>query len=679
MSTNRLQVSDLDFVGIKENLKNFLKQQDKFQDYDFDGAGLNILLDILAYNTHYNSFYLNMVANESFLDTAVIRDSVVSHAKTLGYVPFSTTASKAIIDLQINLIGSTSPNTILLPRGTKFSSVLVDNFSYTFTTLEDLVATKADNSYRFENVEIYEGELLTYSFNYSEQNNPKAIFTLPNDNIDTKTITVTVFNSPSSTEQEVYKYSKDIFNIDGDSAVFFLQEGRNGRYEIYFGDGVLGKKIADNSVVRVNYLTTSGSIANDLNNFIFSSNLTVDFDSIVIDVVQSSSGGSPRESIDSIKYLAKNLYSTQNRLVTTNDYDAYLRAYYPSIRSISVWGGEENDPPVFGKVFASLNLKDGFFLSDAEKERVVTEIINPKSIVSVSTEIIEPDFDYLMLTCNVSYDNKKTNLTKDALRTIVRNVILNYSETNLNTFKSKFVLSRIQDEIDNSNTSIIGNKLFVKVQKRFVPNLNVRSNYQLNFNTRISKSFTDKKLTFSSFLSPDSTGVSRVATIEEDIDSFTGVSEIRLINPGLSYTSTPTITITGDGVGAEAVAIVSGGRIQSIQITKRGTNYTVARVSITGGGGFGASATAIVDYGFSTLRSVYFDANSEKRVINPNVGFVNYATGLVSINDLRITGLTSDKSYIEVSAGIESGVIESFRNTILTIDDEDPSSIIINL
>ena len=251
---NRIQITELDFDTIKNNLKTFLKSQSEFQDYDFEGSGLSVLLDVLAYNTHYNAYYLNMIANESFLDSALLRDSVVSHAKTLGYVPYSRRAARAVVNIEAQT-SNTMLSTVTLERGSTFHSSVLDNASYTFTLLEDITTTKVDNTFYFENVPIYEGNLVNYIYVHDELSNPKSIFNLPDSNIDTTTIKVIVQESLSNTSTEVFNLVNDIYSVDGTTPIYFLQESRNTQYQIYFGDGILGKKLTNGNVVKIQYLT----------------------------------------------------------------------------------------------------------------------------------------------------------------------------------------------------------------------------------------------------------------------------------------------------------------------------------------------------------------------------------------------------------------------------------------
>ena len=674
MANARLQISDLDFDQIKTNLKAYLKQQSQFQDYNFEGAGLNILLDILAYNTHYNSYYLNMVANEAFLDTALLRDSVVSHAKTLGYIPFSVTAPRAIVNVTVNS-GTTTPETLTIPKGFTFSSNLIDSLSYNFVVLEESTVTKSNTSFFFEDLEIYEGSLVSYVFNYTENSNPKSIFVLPDNNIDTTTISVSVSPNVGNTSTQVYNQVTDILDITSTSEVYFLQESKNGNYEIYFGDGVIGKALNDGAVVTVTYLVTNGVAANQTDGFIAAAPIGA-YSDIVIDVVDVASGGATRETVDSIKYSAAAQYATQNRLVTTSDYESYIKSKYPSIDSLSVWGGEDETPKVFGKVYISLKPKTNYFISETEKQRIIDEIINPKAIVSVSAEIRDPEFLYLIVESLVQYDQKKTSLDEGTIRNNIRQAILDFRDTNLNKFAGTFVLSKLQDAVDSTNgEAIIGSETVVRVQRRFKPKLNESASYTIQYDVPIQRGTLIDKLTSTQFTVFDIAGVVREAQFEEATQSFTGISSIQVINPGTGFTTTPTITITGDGSNATAEAVIVNGKIQSINITNRGTEYTRATISITGGNGFGAEAVVVIDGKTGTLRTVYFDSLAQRQIINSNAGTINYDTGEIIINDIRFLSVNSDDGLIRLTIEAEKGIIESKKRNILTIDETDPIAI----
>ena len=676
--TSRLQVTDLDFDTIKTNLRSFLQQQTEFQDYDFEGSSLSVLLDILAYNTHYNAYYLNMVANEAFLDTAILRDSVVSHAKTLGYTPRSFSAPEAKITLTVET-NSSNTGTLTIPRGFAFESNLIDDVSYNFVTIESTTVSKSNTQFVFENLEIYEGFFVTYVFSYTKNSNPKSIFILPDTNIVTPTIFVTVTDNTGNTASEVYNQITDILDVDASSKVFFLQEGKKGEYQIYFGNDIIGKALVDGATVTVNYLTTTGTVANKANGFVARTNLD-GLSDFTITVNSVASGGALRESVDEIKYSAAAQFSTQNRLITIKDYESYIQQNYPNIDSLSVWGGEDNIPPVYGKVFISLKPKENYFISETEKQRIIDDIIKPKSIIAVQTEIIDPEFLYLLLDTTVEYDSKKTTSSEDTLKQNIRNTILSYRDTFLNKFAAKIVDSKLETSIDAVDlNAIIGNDLNIRVQKRFEPVLNQLQSYNINFNVPLLRGTITNKLVSTEFDVLDSFGTRRTVVFDEVPQSFSGISSIEITNSGTGYTSAPTITITGDGIGATAQARIVNGSIQSIQITNRGIDYTRAVVTISGGGGYGASASAIIDAKIGTLRTIYYDTNAERQIVDDNVGSIDYENGIISISDINILSVSSFDSLIRLTIKSNKNIIESNRNTIITIDEEDPISIVTNL
>jgi hypothetical protein len=680
---DRLRVTELDFDTIKSNLQTFLNQQAEFTDYNFEGSGLSILLDILAYNTHYNAYYLNMVANESFLDTALLRDSVVSHAKVLGYVPYSTKAPTATINFLASSATSTN-GTATIPAGFSFLSNQIDSKVYNFVVLNDTTATKANSSYYFENLEISEGQLITYSFSHDQASNPKQVFTLPDNNIDTTTIKVGVSPSSSSTQIATYTLVTEILNITTNSEVFYLQESKNGQYQIYFGNDVIGKKLPDGAVVSVTYLVTNGTSANKANNFVAALTLTDSLAETItnftITPVSAASGGAERESVDNIKFGSAAQFSTQNRLITTKDYESYLFKNYPSIDSLSVWGGEDEVPKSFGKIFISLKPKANYYISEAEKQRIITDIISPKSIVSVETVIRDPEFLYLQITNFVKYDKKKTTQTAESIKNSIRNAILLYNQTNLNKFGSTFVLSKLQDSIDGVDlNAIIGSESILKLQKRFEPDLTKSASYTINFNAELNRGTITDGISSTPFNVFDATGVQRTVLIEEIPQSFTGITSIEVTNGGVGYLIAPTVTITGDGTGAAATATIINGRVTAITVTNRGSGYTRAIITLTGGSGYAATASAVVDGKFGTLRTVYFDELVQRQIVNANAGEINYLTGTITLNDLRVLSVSSSDGLIRLTIGSERGILSSSRSTIITIDETDSSSIVTEL
>jgi hypothetical protein len=687
MATNNLKVTELDFDAIKENLKTYLKNptvNPTFQDYDFDSSALSVLIDLLAYNTHYNAYYLNMVANESFLDTAKLRESVVSHAKTLGYTPYSVKSSVAFVNLEL-LSSDSNVGELIIPEKYKILSSQIDGVSYNFHVLDDVKATKSGSSYYFENIPIYEGESVTYNFNYYAQTNPKQIFKLPEANIDTTTIKVVVLPSAFSSNSSVYSKVQDVLDVSNTSEVYFLQETKNGQYEIYFGDGIIGKKLTDGSLVQVSYLVTNGSLANKANTFLATSSVVdslgeiIPNGSIIVTSVSEAAGGSDRQGIDSIKYSAITKYSTQNRLVTYNDYSSYISSNYPNVESLSVWGGEDESPPVYGKVFISIKPKDNYYISETEKQRIIDDIIGPKSIVSIQTLIKDPEYLYVKINNTIKYDSKKTIITPESLKTLVKNTIVDYFNLNVSKFNSIFALSKMQEEIDNSNDSIVGIESNIRLEKKFRPILSSNASYNINFNTELYRGSVLNRLTSNVFDVFDNTGTRRNAIIEETPESFTGISDILVTNPGSGYYSTPTVTITGDGVGATATAKIVNGKIESFTITNRGINYSRAVLRVEGGGGYGATGAIILNTRFGVLRTVYFDNNAERQIINNNAGTINYDTGEINLTNLQVLSTSSSDGLISINVQSEKNIIKSIKNTLIVLNPNDASSIVTNL
>ena len=676
---DRLQITELDFDTIKTNLKTFLSQQSEFQDYDFEGSGLSILLDVLAYNTHYNAYYLNMVANEAFMDTALLRDSVVSHAKTLGYIPYSRIPAVANVNIQVIVNSNDTVQSLSIPKGFNFQSNLIDNKSYTFNVIDPITVSRTGDSFYFDNVDLYEGVLISFSSTYDATTNPYSIFTIPDTNVDTTSLKVTVQPSSGNSAIQTYSLASDILTVDSTSSVYFLQEGRNQQYQIYFGDGIIGKSISDGSIVNIEYLITNGSEADKANAFIPLTDIS-GYANIITTINSVASGSSERESVDSIKYSAPLQFATQNRLVTYKDYESYIKKNYPSVDSVSVWGSEDDIPPSYGKVILSLKPKENYYISELEKQRIIDEIIKPKSIIAIQTEIRDPEYLYLLVNNFVKYDKRKTTDTEQQIKNKIRNAILNYRELNLNRFGGRFVLSKLQDVVDSTNTNaIIGSETIVRVQKRFEPEIGVLRNYKLNFNVPLHRGTLTNRLTSTEFDVFDSQGVLRTVTYEESAETYTGVEDIQVVNPGINYTSPPTVTITGDGTGATATATIVNQRVEKITITNSGFGYTRAVVTLSGGGGSSATAVAIVTARTGFLRTVYYDADAQKQIVSGSAGRINYETGEIILSDVEIQTVYSSDSFMRVTIESDKGIIETNRNTILEIDVNDSSSITVDL
>lgn len=676
--TDRLRVTELDFDQIKANMKAYLKQQDQFQDYDFEGSGLNILMDLLAYNTHYNAYYLNMVANEAFMDTAQLRSSVVSHAKTLGYTPFSTTPPLAVLNITVKS-GTTNPGSLTIPKGFKFVSNLVDGTAYEFVTMQPYTVTKVGENFYFEGVELYQGKLTSSSYAYDVSLNPKSIFVLNNPSIDTSSLSVTVRPSQSSLDSEVYNLVTDVLDVTGTSKVYFLSENKDGKYEIKFGDDVVGASLQDGSVVVVEYLVTDGSSANKASSFVSVEKFGGVYSNYTVTVTSAAAGGKSKQTVEDIKRGALSQFATQNRLVTFKDYEAYIIANYPNVDAVSVWGGETQDPPVYGKVYLSLKPKNNYYITESEKTWIIENIINPKSIVSTTCEIIDPDYLYLLLNCKVQYEKRRTTLTPPALKNVVTSALINFKNENLNTFAGSFIASQAQQEIKSSENSITGSEIIVRAQKRFKPQLGVSASYTLKYEIPLHRGSLSNKLSSTDFTLYDSSGVLRTCKLEEVPQSYSGITEILVTNPGYNYTDQPTVTITGDGTGATAVAVISNGKLEKITVINRGSEYTRAIVTITGGGGTGAAAVPVLDAKHGDLRTIYYDDEAKRQIINEKAGTINYETGVVEINNIRFITTDSTDGYIRVDVEADNYIVKTDKNTILTIDDTDAAAFSIEM
>jgi hypothetical protein len=350
------------------------------------------------------------------------------------------------------------------------------------------------------------------------------------------------------------------------------------------------------------------------------------------------------------------------------------------VDSVSVWGSEDDIPPSYGKVILSLKPKENYYISELEKQRIIDEIIKPKSIIAIQTEIRDPEYLYLLVNNFVKYDKRKTTDTEQQIKNKIRNAILNYRELNLNRFGGRFVLSKLQDVVDSTNTNaIIGSETIVRVQKRFEPEIGVLRNYKLNFNVPLHRGTLTNRLTSTEFDVFDSQGVLRTVTYEESAETYTGVEDIQVVNPGINYTSPPTVTITGDGTGATATATIVNQRVEKITITNSGFGYTRAVVTLSGGGGSSATAVAIVTARTGFLRTVYYDADAQKQIVNGSAGRINYETGEIILSDVEIQTVYSSDSFMRVTIESDKGIIETNRNTILEIDVNDSSSITVDL
>lgn len=685
-ANSNIQLAQLDFAGIKNNLLTYLNGQSQFNSYNFAGSGLNILLDLLAYNTHYNAYYLNMVGNEMFLDTALIRNSVVSHAKLLNYTPRSAVAPSATVDLTVTGVTSSS---LTLPKFTSFMSQAIDGVNYNFVTTTTTTVNVANNTASFSNIELKQGNPSGYNFTVDIASNPKCIFEIPDNTIDTSTLTVTVQKSSIDTTSDAYTRAVDFLTLNDTSTVYFLQEGINGNYEIYFGDGVIGKQLSDGNIVKLTYVSTEGTAAAGANSFVMLDSVS-GFSNVTVSPKTAASNGSEKETIDSIKYQAPKAYSAQNRAVTKEDYITVIQqnniGY--TFDAVNVWGGEENNPPVYGQIFIAAKPTGAYTLSDTQKTRLLNEVIKPVSIMTVQPNIVDPDYTYIKLNVNVYYDPKKTTKTSEQLKETVISAIKAKAALDLDTFNSTFSAPAFNAVINSSDNSIITNEFTLQLQKKIYPNLTAPQTYKMYFGAELKKGmFNSGVYSTPGFTinDPVLTGTTINGVFIEEIPSSTaGIQSISLINLGFGYQSEPTVTILGDGTGATATAkLNTNGTIKSIDVTNAGNNYTTAVVSITPAygdttGQLGA-AVAILSGGTGTLRSYYYNTQYGKTIINDKAGTIDYVNGVVTLDSLYPIDINNDFAQLSVTATPTTTIVSSTYNRIITLDSYDSNAIVVNI
>ena len=485
VNKTRLRVTELDFDDIKDNLKTYLKGQNQFKDYDFEGSGMNILLDTLAYNTHYLAFNANMVANEMFLDSSSLRSSVVSHAKTLGYEVGSARAPTAT--LNINL--STTVATKTMSAGTAFTAT-VDGTSYQFVTISDVTSTNTGNNIPFDNVTVYEGTFVTSKY-LVDTSDVEQRFILTDPRSDTTTLTVKVQNSSSDTTTTTYTKATDITQLSTSSTVYYLQEIEAGRFEVYFGDGVVSQALSDGNIVQLQYVVTNKTEANGASTF--SSPSSIDgVTGITVTTVASASGGAESESIQSIKLNAPLDYSSQGRAVTTKDYEVYVKRLFPTTQAVSVWGGEDgsydsstgvSSTPEYGKVFISVKSTTGVDLTSAQKTNLETALA-PYKVASITPVVVDAETTSLILGITIMYDSSATTYTASQIASLVSTTVSNYNDTDLQTFNTPFRHSKLLGLIDNTDTSILNSVATVTMAKFFTPTLSTSTDYRINFNNK---------------------------------------------------------------------------------------------------------------------------------------------------------------------------------------------------
>jgi hypothetical protein len=614
-NSSNIPIQSLEFDEIKNNLKAYLQGQEQFKDYNFEGSSLSIVLDLLAYNTHYQAFYANMAANESFIDSAIMRPSVVSLAKHLNYTPRSKKAAQLVVDVLMGTATSNDPFTQrviqgreFLEQGTVFRGKDVDGKAVNFVNLETYKAVRRSGENIVQGVILSQGFLKQVSYIANTQGGTEAKFTVPDLNIDIDTLTVIVQRSQSDTtgSSQLWKKATDINKLDSTSSVFFVQEGRDGLWEIYFGDGIVGKAIENGNVVTLRYLVTNGSAGNGIgydesgvNRAITSNDSRVSVVRIETDAtgrVQVSFGGEDSEDIESIRYYAPRNYQAQDRAVTSDDYKALLgREYASRADSFFIWGGEENDPPQYGKVFISIKPKVGIRLSNAEKQAIERTILGQRNLVTITPEVVDPDIIFINPSVTVYYDESKTTLNKAGVETRVASLIKAFNSNYLGLFQRNFRLSKFSSIIDGAAPAINSNSTIVTLSKQFEPNLGRAAPYTIRFDNP-------------------------------------------LLHPISGYTSIISSTMFG---------------------YRDSTSSALPKPIVD---------CYLDDDGYGNLR-IYKQVASSKVIIAKNTGSIDYATGLISLRNFIPEYLDDGQTTLKITAIPEKTDIFARRNQIIVIDD----------
>ena len=502
MANNKITTTELDFDKIKTSLKTYLQGQSQFSDYDFEGSGLSVLLDVLAYNTHYNALYTNLAINEAFLDSASKRSSVVSKAKELGYIPSSARAATAVVDVTMINNQISAPTAITIPVYTQFITQ-VDGNQYVFYTTEAYTAINNSGTYEFTDVTIKEGSVLTFTYVVDDN----TVITIPNAGVDLSTLKVIVQPNAQSSAFDVYELSDTIINITGESKVYFVKETDGEVYQLEFGNNVIGKQLVNGNVVTITYFVCNKDLPNGASSFLYNGSLVSNTTSFVT-TTSSAQGGTDVESIDSIKWNAPRAYTAQNRCVTVEDYKSIIKSMYPEAKSISVWGGEINIPPQYGKVFISVVPTSTDFLTQDQKTYIINNIISPRKVLTITPEIVDPVYLRIELSTAVYYDLQQTTRNSSDIETLVRGTINNYNATYLNDFGGVFKYSQIGRQIDAAEQSITSNITTIKLHREVTPVFNVTTGYTVNIGNPIYNSGVPEESVISTgFYSTDSSEV----------------------------------------------------------------------------------------------------------------------------------------------------------------------------
>jgi|LakMenEpi03Aug12_release.lakeMendotaPanAssembly.Ray.scaffolds.fasta_scaffold19760_4 hypothetical protein len=570
-------VSELDFETIRNNIAAYIANNSSFTDYNYEGSGLSTIMDILAYNTHYNAVYLNMALNENFIDTAQLRSSVVSIARNLGYTPRSKKSAKTKVSFRIP---TTDPNntSLTLEKTTKFVGD-IDGSTYIFQPTSAITALSDGSRYTFNNVELREGTRLSIQYDATDADgNLVNRFFINNFNIDTESIEV--YNQEAGSNLQTYDLVSDITILDEESQIYYLFESTNKNYVIQFGDGVLGKKPEGGTII-ISFQTSSGEAANGISKLTLSDTIgagrTIGLESfgasdIIFDNIETSYGGASEESIESVRINALTNFSTQGRAVTAEDYRFFLERDYPQAESISVWGGQDNVPPIYGKVFISFKPRKGFRITNAVKQEILSNILETKNILTVIPEIVDADYTFVQISTSVLYNAKRTIYTSAELQSLILDKIMSYNSEELVKFGTRFSYSKFVNEIDRTENSIISNYTLIKLRKNFPVNIDVTNTYTIDFQNPLRagtfrsatgfRALNDSTLGATNdefFIEDDSSGLIRIYKIDSGnkvilktnsgtIDYNTGLVKITNLKPSSVVNIDKTLDVIAEPV-----------------------------------------------------------------------------------------------------------------------------------
>ena len=622
-----------------------------------------------------------MVANEMFLDSALQRSSVVSHAKLLNYVPHSAVGPVALINLRFTGVTTSS---FTVPKYTNFLSEAIDNVNYNYVTLYDTTVPVTSNTAILNAVEIKQGTVQNYTFTVNSTANPKYIFEIPDKNIDTSTMTVTVQQSVSNSAYQVFNATTNYLSLTPTDPVYFLQEAADGNYQIYFGDGVLGQQLSDGNVVKISYISTKGTVGGLANSFTLMTKFA-NYSTVTVTPYLAATTGEDKESIDSIKFQAPKAFAAQGRAVTKNDYITLLQQNNLGITfdAVNVWGGEENNPPVYGQVFIALKPTGAYDLTATQKQLITNQVLVPYGVVTVKPTIVDPDYTYIQLSSNVLFNQSQTSLTPSAIKTGVQQAIYGYAANNLNTFNSTFSSYEVLNTINNYDPSIITSDFGINLQKKFYPVLKSPQTYTLYYNSSLQKGLYQSGVTSTpgmQYIDPANNANIIDGVFIEEIPSATGgVASISIMNPGFNYQYAPTITIVGDGTGATATATVINGSITAVTVTNVGTGYTSAIATVTPASGdtTGTNGALIVSLQgqYGTLRTYYNNTLNTKTILSSNVGVIDYTNGIITLTNFNPYNIDNPLGQLTISAQPTTTIISSTYNRIITIDPYDPAAV----